>query len=290
MRRNYRSTNSPLEVSVRSRLGLPLIVVLVLGVAHAQAPPPDVDESAPVQALTEDTDATADETTVAPPVASAPTAAATTYPIPALVPATPPVAGSLRATRGEPYNRADGGLPPLIQRPNRRPHGFDHWTGVMTADGKYTFMPDMPTAYSDAVVIAWVTGAQSYVAPDGKGSYTEYAALLTRVLMNKTSQPLAPQQQITLQRIQGLLQYPDGHLVFDRQAMGMGVPKKNGRYVFFLNWSPEGAVYKIRTGYRLAEGKVIEPLDDRGQFRIYTGLQEGLFVTRLIAAIGAQAQ
>jgi hypothetical protein len=152
-------------------------------------------------------------------------------------------------------------------------------------DGKFMHLPALPAAQSDIVILGRVVAAQSYVSPDGMGSYTEYTQHVERVLMNKPGRPIAVGDLVTLQRESGLLQYPDGHIEFDREWLGVGVPKRAGRYVLFIKLGSTPDVYPIVTGYRLQAGKVVEPLDEH--FTDYNGLGEVLFLDRVTAAIGA---
>jgi hypothetical protein len=148
-----------------------------------------------------------------------------------------------------------------------------HWFWSLSA---------LPVAQSDTVVLGRVFSAPSFVSPDGGTAYTEYGLNVERVFSSTRS--IAVSEHLTLQRISGLLKFPDGKHQWSGLQAEMGVPQRAGRYVMFLHRNPETDTFTIVTGYRLQAGKVVEPLDRI--FKEHTNLKESVFLEKVQTAIG----
>lgn len=212
--------------------------------------------------------ADADDVTASPgPEASAPTPP---WPMPAAMPMPSPTPS--RALRGTAFNQARPAITELPSNTRELPTHTHWWLGI----------PSLPVAQGETVVLGRVFSAQSFVSPDGGTAYTEYLLNVERVFSG--ARPIEIGEHLTLQRISGLLKFPDGKHQWASQQADLGTPERAGRYVMFLHRNPETDTFAIVTGYRLQAGKVVAPLDRI--FKEHTNLKESVFLERVQAAIG----
>ncbi len=272
-----------------------LAFVLSAGLVHAQTPaqPPSPESQAPDDAQAATEDGIINEEGVVVPFynnSSQPTtvssSAQTTagaqpiYPTPAIMPATPPTAKSQRAMRGIPYNVSWRDRP-IAELPSTE--GGNGGTYFLPTR---PLLPNLPGLESDLVVVGWVISGQSYLSPDAKGAYTEYSFKVQSVVSNKGS-AVSANDTVTLTRTGGLLQFHDGRLQWEGVTAEVNIPKRNGRYLLFLQRDESLGVATILAGYRLLAGKVVEPLD---HFDTFKGMREAALVDRTKAAIHGAAQ
>ena len=138
----------------------------------------------------------------------------------------------------------------------------------------YLYLPALPTAESDAVVVGEVVGSRGYLSNDKTGAYSEFTILLHSVFKDARNSLLSG-GSLTLEREGANVELLDGRVIRYEIAY-QGLPLKGLRYLFFLKYNKEGEDYSILTGYELRKGRV-SPLDDAEHFAAYKNWDEEMF-------------
>ena len=125
--------------------------------------------------------------------------------------------------------------------------------------------PALPTTQSDLIVIGEVTESQAVLSTDRTNVYSEFTICIEELIKNKSPLKLTKDTTIVAERAGGVVRFPNGNL----QRLGVSgkdLPVKNQRYVFFLKWGDSDKDFRILTGYKIQNGKVL-PLDGNGNSR-----------------------
>ncbi len=195
--------------------------------------------------------------------------ASTPWPSPVDMGTEPTSLDADRRTRAAKYNRPERG------RMIELPPGLNHLP-TFECFGKG---PEaMPT--HALVFVADVESAQSYQSLDGTMAYTEYEARVLRVLARRAAPEtrLVVGETVTLTRRAGLLLWPDRRLQWNDRMEHEGIPRRNGRYLFFARPQDDGAL-QLLTGYLIAGGQIVEALDS--PFSGYKGASLSTFVPKI---------
>lgn len=145
----------------------------------------------------------------------------------------------------------------------------------------------LPAGQSNVVVVSEVLTAEAYLSTTKDGIYTEFTVRVGEVLKNVGSNPLKPGSCITIDRLGGIVRYPEGHKRLHR-VVGQNMPRVGGRYVFFLDAPDESPNYQIVTGYELVSGRV-SALDESSRMRAYSWMEEAKFLRAVRDAIAQAA-
>jgi hypothetical protein len=141
--------------------------------------------------------------------------------------------------------------------------------------------PTLPVAQSEAVIIGKVTDASAYLTEDKSSVYSEFTVCIEEVLKN--DQPLLLLgSSITLDRPGGRVRYSNGK-TSQFSLAGFGMPLVGGRYIFFIKGDVDED-YQIITAYQIQQGRIY-PLDKTTssdtRFEIHTNADEQLFLNKL---------
>jgi hypothetical protein len=147
----------------------------------------------------------------------------------------------------------------------------------------------IPVQESDAVVIGEVTDTHAYLSNDKTKVYSEFTLRLEDVLKD-SSASLYSGATIATERPGGTLKLGSGKTLV-RGAIGRTMPRLGRRYLLFLNYSDEGQIFPIITGYELRNDRVI-PLDgvsrktpDLAVFAAHKGADEITFINQVRQAL-----
>jgi hypothetical protein len=88
-----------------------------------------------------------------------------------------------------------------------------------------------------------------------------------------------PGVSIIAEREGASVRLPDGRVIRYEIAY-QGMPQVGRQYVLFLKYEPQGADYRIITGYELRKGRV-SPLDKADHFATYSNLREETFLNEV---------
>lgn len=181
-----------------------------------------------------------------------------------------------RAKRRAKSRRFDG-KPMVPENPSKSGRG-----SVLVNDWEMG-LPALPAAQSKVVVIGEVTNVQAHMSNDRSSVYSEFTVRVAEVLKNSTDTQLTTGSAIVLERLGGIVKHaPDNSRIYEIE--GQGFPRKERRYVFFLNPVGQELDYQIVTGYELRDNKVVL-LDTVSQFRKYAGVDEATFLNAVREAI-----
>lgn len=184
-----------------------------------------------------------------------------------------PIERALRLARNGRYN-------------NRNTEPMDRWPASsresFVSSEWYLYVPALPTAESEAVVLGKVVDAKGYVSSDKTGAYSEFTILIEEVFKNGR-RSLMPGSSVVAEREGAKVKLPDGRIVSHRIA-DQGTPQIDRRYVFFLKYNEQGEDYQILTGYELSKGLVF-PLDEAEHFGAYKNLDEDPFLNAVREAV-----
>lgn len=141
----------------------------------------------------------------------------------------------------------------------------------------------LPAPQSEVILVGRVVGAgRAHLSNDKTGIYSEFPVTVEEVLKNASSSPLEAGGRVDVQRIGGVVHYPNGRK-FPYRFQNMPV---NGlRYVFFLNPAGEEQAYEVVTAFELRE-KTVFPLDTPDLFDPYKNMEQAKFFEQLRNAIG----
>lgn len=140
----------------------------------------------------------------------------------------------------------------------------------------------LPIIASNIILIGDVLEAHAYLSSDRTNVYSEFTINIVEILKNAHAVPVYTEQKLVVERVGGIVQYPDGQKVLYR-IMEQGMPITGRRYLFFLNPVEQSQDYRILTGYEL-DGTVT-PLDSAKQFDKYRGYPSRRFLTEVRDAI-----
>lgn len=146
----------------------------------------------------------------------------------------------------------------------------------------YLYVPALPTAESDAVVLGKVIDAKGYLSSDKTGAYSEFTVLIDQVLKFSDSS-LVPGVSIIAEREGANVRLPDGRVV-RYEILHQGMPQVGRQYVLFLKYEPQGDDYRLITGYGVLKGLVL-PLDEADHFATYKNSNEETFFNELREAL-----
>lgn len=138
----------------------------------------------------------------------------------------------------------------------------------------------LPTAKSDLVIVGHVLSAKGYVTPDKTGVYSEFKVGIDGTLKGDLA---LIGQTLTVLRGGGVVAFPSGH---KRNILfaGIGYPKLNTSYVFFLRTRSNKDDFTILTAYELSGGHVYA-LDDEAPFTEHEGELQSKFISNLQSQI-----
>lgn len=144
-------------------------------------------------------------------------------------------------------------------------------------------IPALPTAESDAIVIAKVLDAKAYLSSNRTAVYSEYLTFLEEVLKNTNGPAINVGDTIAVERLGGSVRFPSGKIQ-DYRISKQSLPSNDREYTLFLKYNGNG--YDIITGYLIKNGR-ISPLDGDGdlQFGKYEGRTFESFLGELRNAI-----
>ena len=183
-----------------------------------------------------------------------------------------PVERALRRARNSRYDNRGIRMDELP--PDTTGRGvLSHW---------WEYMPSLPSAESDAVVLGEAVGANAFLSNDKTGAYSEFTIRIEEVLKD-SRRILTPNTSLVAERDGANVQLPSGRTILYSIA-GQGTPRIGRRYLFFLKYNDQGEDYSILTGYELREGRVF-PLDEIGHFINYKGADENTFSNAVREAV-----
>jgi hypothetical protein len=160
-------------------------------------------------------------------------------------------------------------------------------TVATTLDSEWDLgLPPLPAAQSDIILVGKVTAGRAHLSNDKTGIYSEFPVTIEEVLKNASSSPLKAGSQVYLERIGGVVRYPNG-LKYLYRVAGQNMPGVGLRYVFFLKPIGVEEAYEIITAYEL-RGDKVSPLDSTDQFDAYKEVEQVKFLEQLRNAIGRQ--
>ena len=117
----------------------------------------------------------------------------------------------------------------------------------------------LPLAESDLVVVGTVGGGQAQLSENKRNVFSEFTLIVEEIFKSKSS-GVSQGSVLTIDRIGGHVQYPNGQKVLYRIA-GLNMPQIGSRYLFFLTSKHNKEDLSILTGYELAETGAV-PLDE----------------------------
>jgi hypothetical protein len=130
----------------------------------------------------------------------------------------------------------------------------------------------LPAESSNCVVLGHVRSAKAFVTSERKGVYSEFSIVVDSVVVQDSTQHIAPGSTLLGIRGGGTVVFPSGH---QRKVLfeGIGYPKIGPQYLFFLRLQPNSDDYGILTAYELTNGKAYA-LDDGEPFQRYEGVDQ----------------
>jgi hypothetical protein len=155
---------------------------------------------------------------------------------------------------------------------------------TLIAEWEWELSP-LPAPQSEVIVVGRVVRAgRAHLSNDKTGIYSEFPVTIEEVLKNASSSPLEAGGRVDVQRIGGVVHYPNGRKLPYRVG-GQNMPVNGLRYVFFLNPAGAEQAYEVVTAFELREGTVF-PLDAPDLFDPYKGMGQAKFFEQLRNAIG----
>jgi hypothetical protein len=129
----------------------------------------------------------------------------------------------------------------------------------------------LPVAESEIVVVGTIGAAEAHLSENRLNVFSEFTLTVEDVLKSKI-QEVARGSVLTVDRVGGHVQYPNGHRVLFR-ITGLNMPEVGGRYLLFLTSTHNKKDISILTGYQLTSNGAI-PLDQLSQAASLTGVPE----------------
>lgn len=146
----------------------------------------------------------------------------------------------------------------------------------------YLYVPALPTAESDAVVLGKVVDAKGYLSNDRTGAYSEFTILVERIFKD-SKRSLGPGGSVVAEREGANVQLLDGRVI-TYQISYQGMPQVGQVYLLFLKYNEQGDDYRILTGYELRDNRV-SPLDKADHFETYKNSSEETFINEVREAV-----
>jgi hypothetical protein len=146
----------------------------------------------------------------------------------------------------------------------------------------YLYVPALPTAESDAVVLGKVVDAKGYLSNDKTGAYSEFNVSIKEVFKDSRRFPMTG-GSVVVEREGANVKLPDGGVI-RYQIAYQGMPQPGRSYVLFLKYNEQGDGYQIITGYELHEGRIL-PLDQADHFAAYKDSDEETFLNAVREAV-----
>ena len=169
---------------------------------------------------------------------------------------------------------------------NRNTEPMDQWPATSRESFVYSewylYVPALPTADSDAIVLGNVVDAKGYLSNDKTGAYSEFTILVEEIFKDGR-RSLIPRGSVVAEREGANVKLPDGRIIRHRIA-NLGTPQVGRRYVLFLKYNEQGNDYSILTGYELRNNLVF-PLDEADHFAAYKKLDEEAFFNAVREAL-----
>ena len=131
--------------------------------------------------------------------------------------------------------------------------------------------PALPVAESEIVVVGTIGTAQAILSENKRSVISEFTLTVEDVLKSKI-QGVARGSVLTIDRVGGHVNYPNGRRVLFRIA-GLNMPQTGGRFLFFLTLQHNNQDISILTGYQLTPDGAI-PIDDLHQVASLKGVTE----------------
>ncbi len=116
-------------------------------------------------------------------------------------------------------------------------------------------VPDLPVDMSDLIVEGKVTDSNAFLSEDKTDVYSEFIVSVTDVMKSSPSIAVEKHSTIAIERFGGRVRYPAGQVV-RYKVSGLGSPRKNAKYLFFLR-KTDGGDYRILTAYEMRGNKVL---------------------------------
>jgi hypothetical protein len=161
---------------------------------------------------------------------------------------------------------------------------FDQLPPEATSSGLVSewdaYLPALPTAQSDAIILGEILDAGAFLSNDKTGAYSEFTVNVVEVLKNNGS---LNDGRLTVERQGAKVELPSGR-VFDVEVIGQRMPQVDHRYILFLNYNKETKDYFVLTGYEVA-GEKVSPLDTIQNFAIYENVDAKRFLSDLESAL-----
>jgi hypothetical protein len=142
------------------------------------------------------------------------------------------------------------------------------------------YLPALPVAESDVVVLGDVVDAKAFLSNDRTGAYSEFNIKVINVYKNDRT---LNGELITAERQGAIVELPSGRTI-EVEVIGQRMPQVGHRYVLFLKYNTETSDYFIVTGYEIL-GQNISPLDTIRKFAVYENADADKFLNELQAAI-----
>ena len=115
----------------------------------------------------------------------------------------------------------------------------------------------LPFAESSIVISGTITDYQPFLSSDKGSINTEITVKVEEVFQAKPGFSVSKGDSLTIKRLGGSLQLPDGRIV-TRTVMGLGKPLQPGRtYVLFLSRSSLVPRYGVVVAWELRGGRVL---------------------------------
>jgi hypothetical protein len=137
-------------------------------------------------------------------------------------------------------------------------------------------LPALPASQSEVVIIGEVVEGKAHLSNDKTGIYSEFTTRIEKLFKNSCPVALTSGEVISLERLGGIVRYSTGRK-YRYRISGQNMPRRGGRYMFFIKMAQGGEGFSIITAYELKGGKVF-PLDSAEQFDTYKGVTETEFI------------
>jgi hypothetical protein len=146
----------------------------------------------------------------------------------------------------------------------------------------YLYVPALPTAESDAVVLGKVVDEKGYLSNDRTGAYSEFTILVKKIFKDGR-RSLTTGGSLVAEREGANVKLPDVRII-PYQIAYQGMPQIDKDYVLFLKYNEQGDDYQVLTGYELRKGYVF-PLDEADHFNAFKKSNEETFLNAVRDAV-----
>ena len=160
----------------------------------------------------------------------------------------------------------------------------NHYGVTSSSEWEWELSP-LPAPQSEVILVGRVVGAgRAHLSNDKTGIYSEFPVTIEEVFKNASSSPLEAGGRVDVQRIGGVVHYPNGRK-FPYRIGGQNMPINGLRYVFFLKSAGAEQAYEVVAAFELREGTVF-PLDTPDLFDPYKDMEQARFFEQLRNAVG----